>query len=86
MKQGIHKHLLAESLAKADKVLIYAGEDVQWDIEQLVSERISTFNDTALLLDQLYDNIQQYQTACNVLIMSNGGFENLYQRLTNRLS
>lgn len=86
MKQGIHKHLLAESLANADKVLIFAGKGVEWDVGQLSSERVSTFTDSEQLLDQLYNSTQQHDAACNVLIMSNGGFENLHQRLLNRLS
>lgn len=86
MKRGIHKHLLEDSLAKANNVLIFAGEDVQWKISELENDKISTYKNSDQLLEHLYGTIKQYNGACNVLIMSNGGFENLYQRLIDKLS
>lgn len=86
MKRGIHKHLLQEALEKADNVLVFADQNVKWDISELESDSISAFSCTELLLEQLISLIDEDQGQTNVLIMSNGGFENLYQRLINRLS
>jgi len=86
MKQGVHKHLLEDSVSSADRVLIFAGEDVQWNIKQLENSKIATYEDSEKLLEQLYKIIQQYEQPCNVLIMSNGSFENLYRRLIDKLS
>jgi len=85
MKQGVHKHLLVDSLEQADRVLVYADENVKWDIEELKSNQISAFNDTQTLLNSLLETIENTDGIVNVLIMSNGGFENLYQRLIERL-
>jgi len=86
MKRGVHKHLLSASLDKADDVLIYADENVQWDISDLSSDYIRTFNDTHKLLNALCLKLEQTDETCNVVIMSNGGFDNLYQRLIKRLT
>jgi len=100
MKRGVHKHLLADALSDANKALIYADENVQWDIRELCSgntdndkagnHRIDTYNNDDALLTSIISNIGVYKTSetgpCNVLIMSNGGFNNLYQRLIDKLS
>ena len=85
MKQGVHKHLLVDSLEQADQVLVYADENVKWDIEELKSNEISAFDDTETLLDSLLEKVDNANGIVNILIMSNGGFENLYQRLIERL-
>jgi len=85
MKRGVHKHLLEDALKNADDVYIFADDKVKWDINELESESIRTFDNTELLLDQLINLIHQDDKRTNVLIMSNGGFENLYQRLLGRL-
>jgi UDP-N-acetylmuramate: L-alanyl-gamma-D-glutamyl-meso-diaminopimelate ligase len=86
MKSGVHKHLLQDALAKADKVLVFADQNVKWDISELESTSITAFDSTELLLQELTQLIDQDQGRSNILIMSNGGFENLYQRLIDRLS
>jgi len=86
MKRGIHKHLLQDALAKADNVLIFADQNVKWDISELESDSISAYSSTELLLEQLIGLIDGDSGRTNVVIMSNGGFENLYQRLIDRLS
>lgn len=81
MKQGVHKHLLSESLSNADDVLIFADANVTWDIDELQDEQITTFDDTQRLIDSLMHKLSSSDIKTNILIMSNGGFENLYQRL-----
>jgi len=85
MKRGVHKHLLEDALTGADHVLIYADENVKWDISELESDFIHAFDSTELLLEQIITLVKQDQGRTNILIMSNGGFENIYQRLISRL-
>jgi UDP-N-acetylmuramate: L-alanyl-gamma-D-glutamyl-meso-diaminopimelate ligase len=85
MKRGVHKHLLQDALAKADNVLVFADQNVKWDISELESDSIRAYSSTELLLEQLAHLIDEDQGRTNILIMSNGGFENLYQRLIDRL-
>lgn len=85
MKQGIHKDLLKTSLRSADNVLIYADENVQWDVSILADEKIVPYQETEALLSDLLSHISQANDNINVLIMSNGGFESLHQRLITNL-
>jgi UDP-N-acetylmuramate: L-alanyl-gamma-D-glutamyl-meso-diaminopimelate ligase len=85
MKRGVHKHLLQDALAHADNVLVFADENVKWDIAELESDSTQAYSDTGSLLEQLTTLIGNDNGRTNVLIMSNGGFENLYQRLIDRL-
>ena len=90
MKQGIHKHLLADALQSANKSLIYADSHVLWDIAELENEEIQSFDNTETLLNCLSENYHNavrqsssatVNTRINIIIMSNGSFENLHQRL-----
>lgn len=85
MKRGVHKDLLGAALETADEVLIFADDSVQWDINELQHDSISSFDKTDKLLTALNSRIAADSAPCNVLIMSNGGFENLYQRLIEKL-
>lgn len=85
MKQGVHKHLLADSLQYANIALIYADNQVSWDITKIQTETIKTFGNTQDLLDTLLQAIKSNSEFSNVIIMSNGGFENLHQRLIAEL-
>lgn len=86
MKQGVHKHLLGDALAVADSSLIYANDHVQWDVTQLHNLTTQTFGDVDQLLRILLEQLQSNEDDCNVLIMSNGGFEGLYSKLIEKLS
>lgn len=86
MKRGVHKHLLEESLSQADDVLIYADQHVLWDIGELANEKIQTYADTASMIDEIYRMLNNDTSNASILIMSNGGFDDLYQRLIKRLS
>lgn len=88
MKQGVHKHLLADAVQSADKTLIFADQNVVWDIYQLESSQITCFATTQKLLEQLLLEIESLtitdsdtvQPTINILFMSNGGFEGIHQR------
>ena len=86
MKRGIHKHLLADSLDKATLSLVFADNNVMWDISELQNDSIQAFDDTEILLNKAITFIQQQTQRCNVVIMSNGGFDNIYQRLQDKLA
>ena len=87
MKRGVHKHLLRESLSAADQSLIYASKEVLWNIDDIADQTLSTFNDTQQLLDELLTIIKDdsNESKTHVLIMSNGGFEDIYQRIIRAL-
>ena len=85
MKQGVHKELLASSLAKADKIFMLQGEQVLWSVEDLA------FNDTqscqvADEVDQLVALVvSEAQPGDTVLVMSNGGFGGFHEKVLTAL-
>ncbi len=85
MKLGVHQQALAESTAAADAAYWYMPPQVQWDIGQVIDR--STVPSFVLRdLDELIDQLAQtLQPGDHVVIMSNGGFGGLHQRLLDRL-
>lgn len=91
MKRGVHKDQLAESLRSADDVMIFADNQVLWDISELSDERTDTFNNLEALQESLIEKIATQLRDCsshkmiNILIMSNGSFGGLHQNIITHL-
>jgi UDP-N-acetylmuramate: L-alanyl-gamma-D-glutamyl-meso-diaminopimelate ligase len=86
MKLGTHRDALAKSLERADRVWLYQGPNVSWDVAGSVAalgERASVSKD----LDQLVATLGETLTSGDhVLIMSNGGFGGIHKKLLERLA
>ena len=86
MKSGVHKNTLAASLKDADEVFIYQGEQVQWSVEQLISQcqQPCMVSDD---IDELVATIAKIaKPNDHILIMSNGGFGGIHQKLLSCLA
>lgn len=90
MKRGVHKDQLATALQSANNSVLFADDKVLWDVAEIANEHLSTFASIDALLEAVlsYVDMQQSQTSgmIHVLIMSNGGFHGLHQRLITQLS
>jgi UDP-N-acetylmuramate: L-alanyl-gamma-D-glutamyl-meso-diaminopimelate ligase len=81
MRMGVHKDTLAPSLAGADSVYLFAPPDLGWDAGAVAS-RIGAKAATADSIDALLARLgADLKAGDQVLIMSNGGFGGLHQRL-----
>ncbi|MDM8545515.1 UDP-N-acetylmuramate:L-alanyl-gamma-D-glutamyl-meso-diaminopimelate ligase [Candidatus Venteria ishoeyi] len=82
MKLGVHRDKLAASLQVADLVRVYQPAEQNWEFpgEHLP---IAQFHQIEDLLAHLLSELQPDD---QVLIMSNGGFGNLHQRLLDALT
>jgi UDP-N-acetylmuramate: L-alanyl-gamma-D-glutamyl-meso-diaminopimelate ligase len=86
MRMGVHTDTLGRSLQKADEILLFKPSDLDWDLQAVTRElgdRARTFNTADDLLEQLLQSLRPHD---HVLIMSNGGFENLHARLLDGLN
>ena len=86
MKAGIHKHALADALDGADLVCVHEPPDLDWDLPECLKslgKKLLVFPDVADIINQL-DRIRERRD--HILVMSNGGFDNIYRRLIERLS
>ena len=85
MRMGVHRHRLAQALAPADRIRLYAPPDLQWDIRALPAEldgRARVFDDIGELVRHLAGELEQGD---QVLIMSNGAFGGIHERLLGAL-
>ena len=80
MRLGVHTQSLAESLAQADEAIIYQPENLGWDLSQLLqyAQNIRICTDLEVIIDTIK---AEKNGVCHVLLMSNGSFGGIYQRL-----
>ncbi len=79
MRMGIHKNTLIASLQVADEVLIYQPADPGWTIDTTAATQpCEVFDQVDNIVDIL---VQRAQSGQHILIMSNGGFDNIHNKL-----
>jgi UDP-N-acetylmuramate: L-alanyl-gamma-D-glutamyl-meso-diaminopimelate ligase len=85
MKLGVHRDQLAPALALADKSWFLNSADLGWDLGQAVSgmgERVSLAGTVDALVKGL---AAQVRAGDHVLVMSNGGFGGVHEKLLSAL-
>tara|TARA_A100000164_G_C21930273_1_gene785172 strand:+ start:280 stop:1668 length:1389 start_codon:yes stop_codon:yes gene_type:complete len=90
MRMGSLKDNLSTSLFEANLVFIYCSrvnnkKNINWDINftfSSISEKIKVFSDLSKLNESL---LKKVKTGDNILIMSNGSFEGIHQKIINFL-
>jgi UDP-N-acetylmuramate: L-alanyl-gamma-D-glutamyl-meso-diaminopimelate ligase len=85
MKRGVMKDALPPSFAQADRVYIYTS-GIAWDARSLfalLGPRARCESDLEALIDAL---VAEARAGDHVLIMSNGGFGAIHEKLLARLS
>ena len=86
MRMGVHKGQLASSLQQADKIIMFQPVDVDWDMQSVVDEA----GDSAQLLrsiDSIVDLLaEQVRPGDHVLVMSNGAFGGIHEKILEALA
>ncbi len=85
MKMGIHQASLMEALSIADSVYLFQPAGMSWDISSVTSAVMAESKVFTGVEDIIRQLLQKAQTGDHILIMSNGGFENIHTRLINTL-
>ncbi|MFC3902239.1 UDP-N-acetylmuramate: L-alanyl-gamma-D-glutamyl-meso-diaminopimelate ligase [Acinetobacter marinus] len=81
MRMGSHKAGLAHSARVADEVIWYQPEGLDWDLQPVV-EASTNSAQVSQSLDQIISRVKnEAQSGDAVVIMSNGGFGGLHQKL-----
>jgi UDP-N-acetylmuramate: L-alanyl-gamma-D-glutamyl-meso-diaminopimelate ligase len=86
MKMGVHQQTIADSLQQADRVLLFEDQGLQWslnDVKQQLGDKASVANSVDAIIDLV---CKEAQAGDEVLIMSNGGFGGIHQRLLAALA
>jgi UDP-N-acetylmuramate: L-alanyl-gamma-D-glutamyl-meso-diaminopimelate ligase len=85
MHMGVHRDTLAPALSLADSVLLLRPAGINWNLERVTTVldgRGRVLPSVEAILDTL---VPELKASDHVLIMSNGGFENIHARLLDRL-
>jgi len=85
MKLGVHRDTLAPALGPADHVLLFRPADLGWDLGAVVqglNGRGQAYDSVEAIVEALATEARRGD---HILIMSNGGFDNIHPRLLARL-
>ncbi len=85
MRMGIHAESLPASLAQADEVLLFAPPSLGWNAEEVMAplgNKCKVLASTQEILSFLQANAGAGDT---ILVMSNGGFEDIHRRILQEL-
>lgn len=91
MKMGVHQDSLAESAALADHTLWYEPTGLEWGLKEVIENaNIANPNmgnqQVLASIDAVIEHIDTHAKAGDaIVIMSNGGFEGIHQRLLTAL-
>lgn len=81
MRMGVHQAALPDALAAADQVFLFEPADANWSLQSLVqalSPKASLSHDIDQLVSLLTEQAQQGD---NIVMMSNGGFGGIHDKL-----
>jgi UDP-N-acetylmuramate: L-alanyl-gamma-D-glutamyl-meso-diaminopimelate ligase len=85
MKLGTHKAALADSLRGADRVFVYKSPDVKWDVGDAMvplGSLVAVHEDLARLTEAI---VAESRPGDHLVLMSNGSFGGLHERLLDAL-
>lgn len=86
MKLGVHNETLAPSLATADEVFFYQDASLDWELDgiaQQCSQAARVVKDIDHLVDMI---VEQAKPTDVILVMSNGGFGGIHNKLLQKLA
>jgi UDP-N-acetylmuramate: L-alanyl-gamma-D-glutamyl-meso-diaminopimelate ligase len=86
MKSGVHKDTLAKSLADADLVFVYQGEQVKWSVDALIADCIQPCFVSQDIAQLVADIVEKSQAGDTLVVMSNGGFGGIHEKLLSALT
>ena len=85
MRLGIHKNTLGPSLNDADSIILFSPADLSWDSQTVTTQlenKAQVFTDVDEIVKSVTNNAR---SGDHVLIMSNGGFGGLHDKLLHSL-
>ncbi|MGX9461806.1 UDP-N-acetylmuramate:L-alanyl-gamma-D-glutamyl-meso-diaminopimelate ligase [Shewanella sp. A14] len=86
MKSGVHKDTLAHSMALADVGYLFQADNIGWDINASMVNApipVTVYRDIEDIITAVASNVKQGDT---VVIMSNGGFNGIHQKIIQAIA
>lgn len=81
MKRGVHKETLADSLKQADSTFLFQPDNIDWSVKDVADachQPAAVSDDLDALVTSI---VEQAQPGDQILVMSNGGFGGIHQKL-----
>ena len=81
MRMGVHKSAMMTALQAADQILLYQPEGLGWDLSDVAAtskKPAAVYSTTAAIIEQVCGLAKRGD---HVLVMSNGGFEAIHERM-----
>lgn len=86
MKMGIHQQTLADSLQIADQVILFEDAGLDWSLSDIREQ----LGDKAMIKSSIGDIVElvsgRAQSGDHIVVMSNGGFGGIHQKLLDALA
>lgn len=86
MRMGVHKDALGKACTDADDVLWYQPANVDWDMDDVVNHSPVPAKLLRSLDDVIHCALALAEANTHIVIMSNGGFGGIHQKLVDQLS
>ncbi len=86
MRMGVHAETLSAAFTDADRIFLYQPKDLKWNISDHMNElgnRCQVFENVDKIAELVSKEAQPHD---NIVIMSNGAFGGIYQKLIERLN
>ncbi|CAK1811016.1 UDP-N-acetylmuramate:L-alanyl-gamma-D-glutamyl-meso-diaminopimelate ligase [Vibrio crassostreae] len=86
MKRGVHKETLADSLKQADSTYLFQPENIDWlvqDVADACHQSAHVSGDMDAFVAKI---VSEAQAGDQILVMSNGGFGGIHQKLLDGLA
>ena len=86
MRMGVHAETLSAAFTDADRIFLYQPKDLKWNISDHMNElgnRCQVFENVDKIAELVSKEAQPHD---NIVIMSNGAFGGIHQKLIERLN
>ena len=85
MKMGVHRKTLAAALTGADKAWVYQPAGLEWDLAAAM-DRLPSASVCENVDAIVAEVVGLAQPGDTLVVMSNGGFDNIYEKLEAALT
>ncbi|CDU14593.1 UDP-N-acetylmuramate:L-alanyl-gamma-D-glutamyl-meso-diaminopimelate ligase [Vibrio coralliirubri] len=86
MKRGVHKETLADSLKQADSTYLFQPDNIAWSVQDVADachQPAHVSDDMDAFVAKI---VSEAQAGDQILVMSNGGFGGIHQKLLDGLA
>jgi UDP-N-acetylmuramate: L-alanyl-gamma-D-glutamyl-meso-diaminopimelate ligase len=81
MRMGVHRDTLAASMQGADRIWLYQSPDLDWSLDHIVQALDVPASIENSIEELVRAVVHEARPGDHVLVMSNGGFGGIHDRL-----